>query len=75
MLTKKQTQIKANKIFHTKFLEAWNKHAATKFLTKNEIKSSDKPWLTKDILTSIKIKRKLFHKYRLSYDNKTSGKL
>ena len=50
-----------------KFLQIFdcilNKHAPLKALSKKETKSSNKPWITKGILTSIKIKDKLYKRY------------
>ena len=59
----------AYNIFHKRFLSLLNKHAPYKSLTKREINISQKPWLTKGILTSINIKRKLFKTYKNTNQN------
>ena len=51
-----------NKNFQT----ALNKHAPIKVLSKKETKLRLKPWLTKGILTSMKIKRNLFSLFKES---------
>ena len=56
----------AYEIFHKKIIEALNNHAPMKYLNKKEIKTRHKPWLTKGILTSIKRKRILFRKMKIS---------
>ena len=56
----------AYEIFHKKFIEALDNHAPMKYLNKKEIKTRHKPWLTKGILTSIKRKRILFRKMKIS---------
>ena len=48
-----------------------DKHAPFKLLTKKEMKSFSKPWITKGILTSINAKNKLHKKY-LKSTNATS---
>ena len=45
--------------YKKKFCQTINKHAPLRFLNKKEIKLRQKPWLTKGILISIKIKRTL----------------
>ena len=42
------------------YLNTLNKHAPLKYLSKRERKTRQKPWLTKGILTSIRVKRKNF---------------
>ena len=59
----------AYNIFHKRFLSLLNKHAPYKSLIKREINISQKPWLTKGILTSINIKRKLFKTFKNSNQN------
>ena len=51
------------------FLQTLNKHAPLRFLSKQEKKTRQKPWLTTGILTSIKIKRKLFSDYKNTQNN------
>ena len=40
-----------------------DKHAPLKYLTKKQLKSHGKPWITKGILKSIKIKDRIYKKY------------
>ena len=49
---------------HKNFLFTLNKHAPIKYLSKKARKTKQKPWLTKGILTSIAVKRKLFTNYK-----------
>ena len=54
----------AFEICHSKFLIALEKHAPMKYLSKKEIKTRRKPWITSDICASIKSKRALFRKFK-----------
>ena len=47
-------------IFYNKFNKILNKQAPFKTLSKREIKQLSKPWITKGILTTIKIKNNLY---------------
>ena len=51
-------------LFHKNFMETLNKHAPLQYLSKRMSKSKQKPWLTKGILKSIKVKRQLFKLYK-----------
>ena len=71
-LNRIDTHLSTNESFnrlHKNFLQTLNKHAPLRYLSKKEIKTSQKPWLTKGILTSIKIKRKLFASYKNTLDD------
>ena len=48
--------------FHTAFLQVTDKKSPYKTLSKSERKVREKPWITKSILQSIKIKNKLYNK-------------
>ena len=48
--------------FHTTFLQIIDENAPYKTLSKSERKLKEKPWITKSILQSIKIKNKLCSK-------------
>ena len=50
--------------FHRNFQNTLSKHAPLSYLTKREIKTTQKTWLTKGILISICIKRKLFISFK-----------
>ena len=54
----------AYNFFHMKYTKLIDKHAPYRTLNKRESKTRQKPWLTKGILTSIDIKRKLFISYK-----------
>ena len=61
---------KAFSTFFNKLNKTLNKHAPLKTISKRKLKQSIKPWITKGIRRSIKIKNKLFHsnnntKYKL----------
>ena len=49
-------------VFHTAFLQVIDKKSPYKTLSKSERKVREKPWITKSILQSIKIKNKLYNK-------------
>jgi hypothetical protein len=51
-------------MFYNKLNKLTNKHAPLKLISKRKIKQSAKPWITKGIKKSIKIKNKLFWKER-----------
>lgn len=51
---------KAFSTFFNKFNKTLNKHAPFKTISKRKLKQSTKPWITKGIRRSIKIKNKLF---------------
>ncbi|XP_065665725.1 uncharacterized protein LOC136087146 [Hydra vulgaris] len=51
------------KLFMQNFENILNIHAPLKPLTKRQIKSKSKPWITQGILKSIKIKDKLYRKF------------
>ena len=53
-------------LFHKHFLSVLNKHAPLKFLSKKERKTRQKPWLTRGIIKSIMVKRKLFRHFKNS---------
>ena len=55
-----------SKLFHKHFLSVLNKHAPLKFLSKKERKTRQKPWLTRGIIKSIMVKRKLFRQFKNS---------
>ena len=59
MSTDEMTQV-----FHKHFLQTYNKHAPLKILSKEANKTKQKPWLTKGVLKSIKVKRRLFNNYK-----------
>ena len=46
--------------FHKKFLAIINKHAPYQILTKKQFELECKPWITKGILTSTRVKAKFF---------------
>jgi hypothetical protein len=50
--------------FHKKFLAIVNKHAPFQFLTQKQFELECKPWITKGILTSTRIKAKLFKNFK-----------
>ena len=52
-------------LFHKKIMNAYNKHAPLKHLSKPPSKTKQKPWLTKGILISIKVKQHLFKMYKI----------
>ena len=54
----------AFEICHSKFLLTLEKHAPMKYLSKKEIKTRQKPWITSEICASIKRKRDLFRKFK-----------
>ena len=54
----------AYNILHKKFVNTLNQHAPVKIRSKRETKIKQKPWLTNDILISIKKKRLLFKKLK-----------
>lgn len=54
--------------FHNNLLELINLHAPLKKVSKRQLKQSKKPWITKGILKSIKIKNKLYVNYISSKD-------
>ena len=58
-LTNAQNANFAYSIFHKKFQSLLNKHAPLRFLSRREVKLKQKPWITKGILKSIKVKRNL----------------
>ena len=45
-----------------------NKHTPKKPITKKELKTRSKPWLTSGILTSFKNKNKIYNKFREAKD-------
>ena len=49
--------------FHTVFLQIIDKNALHKTLSKSKRKIREKPWITRSILQSIKIKNKLYNTY------------
>ena len=51
-------------LFHKYFMNAYNKHAPLKYLSKRASKTKLKPWLIKGILISIKVKQHLFKMYK-----------
>ena len=55
-------------LFHDKFIEILNIHAPMKTLSKKDIKLQHKPWLTKGLLTSIKLKNKYYKKFLKTKD-------
>ena len=46
------------------------KHAPLKQITKKEIKTKSKPWITTGILTSIRNKNKIYNKFCKAKDQK-----
>ena len=58
MLNARNSNLAYN-IFHKKFQSLVNKHAPLKYLSRKEAKLKQKPWLTRGILTSIRVKRSL----------------
>ena len=50
----------AFKFFHKKFQAIVNKHAPFQMLTRKEFELECKPWITKGILISTRVKAKLF---------------
>ena len=50
-------------ILHNHILSTINKHAPLKTLSNSESKNLLKPWITKGLLKSIKLKNKYYHKY------------
>ena len=63
MNTNEKTQL-----FHKNFMKAYNTHAPIKILSSKATKTKLKPWLTKGILKSIKVKRKYLSQYNTSKD-------
>ena len=49
--------------FHEKLLEIIDKNAPFRTLSKREKKLREKPWITKGILQSIRIKNNLYNRY------------
>ena len=56
--------------FHKNYQTILNKHAPVKSLTKKQQELERKPWVTKGILTSTKIKSQLYKKFKKSKLNK-----
>ena len=50
-------------LLHNHILSTINKHAPLKSLSNSESKNLLKPWITKELLESIKLKNKYYHKY------------
>ena len=50
--------------FHKKFLAIVNKHAPFQILTRKQFELERKPWITKGILTSTRVKAKLFRLFK-----------
>ena len=50
-------------MLHNHILSTINKHAPLKTLSNSESKNLLKPWITKGLLKSIKLKNKYYHKY------------
>ena len=70
--------------FYSRTTEIIDKHVPVRKLTRKEIKSLSKPWITFGVRTSIRVKQKLYEKYLKSgntyyltkyryYRNKVSG--
>ena len=56
-------------IFHDHFLKTLDKHAPFRKLSKKELRRKRKPWITKGIHKSIKVKNKLYKKFVTTKDN------
>ena len=55
-------------LFHKEFMKIINKHAPCKTLSKREIKTRKKPWITNAIYKSIKVKNRLYGKFLKTKD-------
>ena len=55
-------------IFHDTFLKILNLHAPIRTLSQKEVKLLNKPWLSKGLLTSIKLKNKFYKKFLKTKD-------
>ena len=51
------------KCLNDTFMAVLDKHAPLRNMTRKEMKLNSKPWITKELLTSIKTKNKLFRNY------------
>ena len=51
------------KCLNDTFIALLDKHATLHDMTRKEMKVNSKPWITKELLTSIKTKNKLFRNY------------
>ena len=58
-----------------KINELIDKYAPLRKITRSEFKQTRKPWITSGILTSIKNKDKLYHKYVKTKDMNTTANL
>ena len=61
----------AYNIFHKRFQFLLNKHAPLRFLSRKEVKLKRKPWVTKGILKSIKVKRNLLKFFKKTSNQET----
>ena len=52
-----------------------DKHAPLKYMSRKQQKNISKPWITKGILKSIKIKTTLYNKFCWAKDNKSKSDL
>ena len=55
--------------FHKQHSNLLNKHSPIEFLTQKQVELELKPWITKGILTSIRIKAKLFQTFKKSLND------
>ena len=60
---------KAYTFFHKKHSCILNKHSPIEFLTQKQIELELKPWITKGILTSVRVKAKLFKTFKNTLKN------
>ena len=55
--------------FHKKYQAIVNKHAPLQTLTRKQQELERKPWITKGILTSIRVKAKIFKQFKKSQNH------
>ena len=60
---------KAYNFFHKKHSNLLNKHSPMEFLTQKQVELELKPWITSGILTSIRVKAKLFKTFKKTLKN------
>ena len=61
--------------FITSYNNILDRHAPKKYVTKKQAKLISKPWITKGILKSIKVKDKLYKKYIVAKDNHNKSEI
>ena len=56
----------AYSIFHKKYQAIVNKHAPIQILTRKQQELEHKPWITKGILNSTRVKAKIFKQFKIN---------